>query len=81
MKKSAACEWDLRQKGAGKQYYKALKLSYIRENILIFYEWKAKKYEKLQITTVNITIQQLTLTLTLGPNFHLISVNRQNSNL
>ena len=43
MKKSAACEWDLRQKGAGKQYYKALKLSYIRENILIFYEWKAKK--------------------------------------
>ena len=69
MEKSAGCEWDLRQKGAGKQYYKALKLSYIRENILIFYEWKAKKYEKLQITTVNITIQQLTLTLTVGLNF------------
>ena len=43
MKKSAASEWDLRQKGAGKRYYMALKLSYICENILIFYEWKAKK--------------------------------------
>ena len=32
MEKSAACEWDFRQKGAGKRYYKALKLSYIREN-------------------------------------------------
>ena len=29
MKKSAACEWDLRKKGAGKRYYKALKLPYI----------------------------------------------------
>jgi len=37
MKKSAGCEWDFRQKGKGKRYYKALNLSYISENIFDFF--------------------------------------------
>ena len=50
MKKSAGCEWDFRQKVAGKRYYKAL-------NFLIYLDFLwVKGQENLQITTVNINL-------------------------